>query len=138
MSKELSAYLPAIIRSHLDEIGDVRSLPLSREIDTAVLFCDIAGFTALSESLASEGHTGAESLAKALNSYFGTMVRLISRGGGDVLKFAGDAVIVLWPPNGEPSHVLVRRAMQCALDIQEHLSEANVDKVGGVRHSPQP
>jgi class 3 adenylate cyclase len=36
---------------------------------------------------------GAEGLAKHLNNYFQQMVRIIAGEGGDIFKYAGDAMI---------------------------------------------
>lgn len=41
--------------------------------------------------------TSASQLAGFLNQYFSQLVRIIHRNGGDVMKFAGDAMIVIWP-----------------------------------------
>jgi class 3 adenylate cyclase len=62
------------------------------------MFADIKGFTMLSESLAKKGNEGAEILATALNNYMELLVDKIGSSGGDIFKFAGDAMIVLWPP----------------------------------------
>ena len=43
------------------------------------------------------------------------LVRIIARNGGDVFKFAGDALLVLWPPNKDEEHdleLLTHRATQ--------------------------
>ena len=56
------------------------------------------------------------------------------RYGGDVFKFAGDAVIILWQPdygkagsNGKvDTESMLTRACQCAIDIQEELGNVNV------------
>jgi class 3 adenylate cyclase len=40
------------------------------------MFCDVSGYTALSETMANEGK-GSEGLAKHLNAYFAQMVRII-------------------------------------------------------------
>jgi class 3 adenylate cyclase len=54
-------------------------------------------------------------------------VRLMSSQGGDVFKFAGDAVLVLWPPGtDEDLTTLTRRAAQCGLEIQRGLHEATL------------
>ncbi|CAN0362830.1 unnamed protein product, partial [Ectocarpus fasciculatus] len=121
-------------------------LPSRQEYDTVCLFADVSGFTALSEAMMSSSE-GVEGLAKHLNSYFGQMVRIIASEGGDVFKFAGDALIVLWPPptrealtdisikgrekEGEregttPMERRVRRAAQCAFAIQESLHDAEL------------
>lgn len=43
-----------------------------------------------------------------------------------MLKFAGDASIILWPPRDEPVPVLAHRALQAALELQEHLDAAQL------------
>lgn len=62
-----------------------------------MLLADISGFTRLSERLAASGPTGTEELTRLLNAYFGPVIDLITRHGGDVVKFAGDALLAVWP-----------------------------------------
>jgi len=62
-----------------------------------VLFADLAGFTALTESLARIGREGAEELTRILNDFFSAMIGVVHDGGGDVLRFGGDAVTVYFP-----------------------------------------
>jgi class 3 adenylate cyclase len=91
---------------------------------TVVVFCDISGFTKLSEFMARSGK-GAEGVSRNLNKYFQMMVKIISSGGGDVLKFAGDAMIVLWPEDEADSiETRLQRATQCAVFIQQQLDQA--------------
>ena len=91
------------------------------------MFADVSGFTALSEAMAKYGPEGAEYLAKHLNSYFGQMVKAIASEGGDIFKFAGDAMIVLWP-DLDTMEARARRAAQCALAIQEALHAAELSE----------
>lgn len=72
------------------------------------MFADISGFTNLTETLSKIGPEGAEVIAFAINRYMELLVKGIGRSGGDIFKFAGDAIIVVWPPppakeNGLPS-----------------------------------
>lgn len=60
------------------------------------MFADISGFTNLTETLSKKGPEGAEIIAFAINRYMELMVKEL--GGGDIFKFAGDAMIVVWPP----------------------------------------
>ena len=54
-----------------------------------------------------------------LFQYFSLMCREIQAQGGDIFKYAGDAMIVLWPPDEEDSvENRVRRATQAAVAIQ--------------------
>ena len=65
-------------------------LPLASSHQSAVLFVDISGFTRLSTELSPE------SLSKTVNSYFELIVSQVHAHGGDILKFAGDAIFVEW------------------------------------------
>ena len=58
---------------------------------TALLFVDISGFTKLSTKL------DVETLSKTINKYFELIVSEITECGGDILKFAGDALFAEWP-----------------------------------------
>src|SRR3954453_8674661 len=56
----------------------------------SVLFCDLVGFTPLSES------RDAEEVRELLSRYFDTARTVIGRYGGVVEKFIGDAVMAVW------------------------------------------
>lgn len=62
------------------------------------MFADISGFTNLTEQLSKKGPEGSEIIAFAINRYMELMVKEIGKSGGDIFKFAGDAMIVVWPP----------------------------------------
>lgn len=105
-------------------MGAAVPFPLEeRSYNTVCVFADVSGFTALSEAMAKFGPEGAEHLKFHLNSYFGQMAKLIAAEGGDIFKFAGDAMIVLWP-DVDDLQTRARRAGQCALAIQSELHEA--------------
>jgi class 3 adenylate cyclase/tetratricopeptide (TPR) repeat protein len=70
--------------------------PPYREVGGSLVSADISGFTALSERLAGYGREGAEELTVLLNQCFGGMIEIIDEFGGDVLKFGGDALLVLF------------------------------------------
>jgi len=65
--------------------------------EAAVSFIDVSGFTGLSEHLARQhGAHGAEILNDVISQYFNRLIDVIVQFGGDVLKFAGDAMLVMW------------------------------------------
>ena len=66
-------------------------------METVVVFADISGFTNLGEFCAKQGVRGNELLAFAINRYIEGMVKNLSKYGGDIIKFVGDALIVMWP-----------------------------------------
>jgi class 3 adenylate cyclase/tetratricopeptide (TPR) repeat protein len=101
-----------------------RHEPAGERLAAAVLFADISGFTALTERLAGSGPGGVEELTELLNGCFGRLVQLVVDHGGDVVKFAGDALLALWPAD-EGLPALTARAAGCGLAMQQvlHASE---------------
>ncbi|HEY1012750.1 MAG TPA: adenylate/guanylate cyclase domain-containing protein, partial [Herpetosiphonaceae bacterium] len=59
-----------------------------------LMFTDLAGFTPLMEASARLGRVGAERLLGTLNAYFAAMLEIISKAGGNLLEFTGDAMLV--------------------------------------------
>jgi class 3 adenylate cyclase len=93
----LTAYVPGLVVRGLSEDPALIREPTAERFGAAVLFADVSGFTALGERLAKHGLIGAEELAQLLNDCFGQMIDLIHHYGGEVTKFAGDALLALWP-----------------------------------------
>ena len=56
----------------------------------ALLFVDISGFTVLSQKLK------VDQLKNEINSYFQKIVDIIYRFDGEIIKFAGDALFIIW------------------------------------------
>ena len=84
----------------------------------AVLFSDIRGFTALSETMTPE------EIATLLSEYFTEMVECVFRNNGTLDKFIGDAVMAQWgAPIGEPDDA--DRAMRAAMEMMTALDELN-------------
>ncbi|HMA38211.1 MAG TPA: adenylate/guanylate cyclase domain-containing protein [Chloroflexia bacterium] len=131
----LRSYVPHLVVSRLAADGAPAGSPTSDRFAAAVLFADISGFTALAERLAEHGPAGAEELTTLLNGYFGQLIAHIERHGGDIVKFAGDALLALWPAEATggaapdlPAATL--RAAQCALAVQTALQDYTA---GGTR-----
>ena len=99
------------------------SSPASGSFEAAVLFADISGFTALTERLAQKGAVGVEELTTHLNAYFGQLIELILAHGGDIVKFAGDAMLAIWPAESFSLDQATYCAAQCALAILNDLGE---------------
>lgn len=98
----LAEYLPdCLVRLLTETKWETLVLgPVCRDYDEAcVLFLDIAGFTPLTEMLKNRGSgAGAEELSFLLNRYFELLVRAVAKTGGDVVKYAGDALMAVWLP----------------------------------------
>ena len=76
----------------------------------SVLFCDVVGFTPLSEA------RDPEAVRELLSQYFAVARTVIGRYGGAVEKFIGDAVMAVW---GTPvaTEGDAERAVRAALDL---------------------
>jgi len=115
----LAAFLPGSLVRALLEDGSRPREGARREQLGAVLFADLTGFTAIAEALENSGPSGAERLRGILDAFFSQLIDTLLAHGGDVLRFAGDALVALWPadPDGELPRA-VRLAAQCAQAAQ--------------------
>jgi len=118
----LASLVPKSLLQHIAVNSEILQTPLQEPLKAAVLFTDISGFTALTERLAQRGPDGAEELTKHLNAYFGQLIQLISDRGGDIIKFAGDAMLAIWPATDDSLVTATYRAAECSLAILEKLS----------------
>src|SRR5260370_7393755 len=86
--------------------------------DVTMLNSDIAGFSALSQSM------DAEELVRFLNGYFQRMIRVVLDHGGNIDKFQGDGMLVVFgAPN--PMHDHAERALHAALDMVKEVDRFN-------------
>jgi class 3 adenylate cyclase/predicted ATPase len=90
--------------------------PVAERRVCSVLFCDVVGFTPLSEA------RDPEAVRELLSGYFGVARTVIGRYGGVVEKFIGDAVMAVW---GTPAATEgdAERAVRAALDLVGAVAE---------------
>lgn len=126
LHKALASYIPAIVTRRLS--GDPRPLlaPQSEAVAAAVLFADVSGYTALTEALARQGPAGVEKVAAGLNGYFGRLIDIITAHGGDIVKFAGDALTAIWVADDGLADAAAA-ASACGLAIQTALHACPID-----------
>jgi class 3 adenylate cyclase/pSer/pThr/pTyr-binding forkhead associated (FHA) protein len=86
---QLSRYVsPDIVQASLD--GRIRiDLEPDKKRGT-VFFCDIVGFTAMSEKLS------AIEVVNKLNRYFSVTTEIVARNRGNLHKFGGDMIMAFW------------------------------------------
>jgi predicted ATPase/class 3 adenylate cyclase len=113
------SYLPdhaiGLLRAH----KSVGNLPLTEQTDAIILFADVAGFTAMAESLAGSGSYGTERLTSVINRWFAVTAEAIITAGGSVVDFAGDALIGMFRYTSESAPAVARRATRCAEIIRQ-------------------
>ena len=110
-------YVPSELVKQLVRTGEAARIGGHRE-ELSIFFSDIAGFTPISEALSPE------TLMIHLSEYLEQMTQVISKHGGTVDKFIGDAVMAFWgAPTPEPDHAYL--ACLAALHCQQRVREMN-------------
>jgi adenylate cyclase len=89
-----------------------------RHIEAAILFCDLRGFTTMSERL------GEADLFAALDCYFEAVVEAVRGEGGDVLKFLGDGILAIFPVEAAGSTPACAAALRAVEQARERLAAA--------------
>jgi class 3 adenylate cyclase/CHASE2 domain-containing sensor protein len=82
--------------------------------EASAFFCDLRGYTSLSEKLL-PGTT-----ARLLSEYTSTLVRVVRKHGGRPIDYQGDGVFVLFEPSLGGAE-FARRAISAALELQGEL-----------------
>ena len=111
----------------------------------ACVLADISGFTKLSASLCEAGLSGLDDLHNAASGFLGKYVQIVYSNKGDVISFAGDALICIFTPDEDKvldatprrgvdspiKHTKAqqmaecnKRALACSLQLIEHYTEA--------------
>ena len=91
-NEALRPYLPRVLTDWVRS-GDQSRV---RELGGSLAFVDIAGFTKPTERLARQGKVGAEELNDLLDACFTRLIDRASRDGVDLVKWGGDAVLLLF------------------------------------------
>ena len=121
------ATLTAALEAYLGRRSAARVLagPLRRgvgeTIEAALLFADLRGFTALSES------NPPSEVISALDAWFDRIAGSVHAFGGEVLKFMGDGVLAIFPvASGSPRNACdaALKAVAAARSGMAHLDEA--------------
>ena len=120
---------------------DVTSPSRFRVLDATLCFVDISGFTKLSERLARRGRIGAEELTEVLNRIFGDMLDLAYARGGSLLKFGGDALLLLFEGDDHPlqaasAAVEMRQALRAAATIPTSVGRVALRMSVGIHSGP--
>jgi adenylate cyclase len=112
-SRYMSPYMVEELAAHPEKLvlgGQIKLI--------TIMFCDIRGFTTLSEGL-----TAAE-LGQLINNFLTPMTEIIMANKGTIDKYIGDCIMAFWnAPLDDPDHA--KNAVAAALAMREKLIELN-------------
>ena len=105
----LGRFVPTdVAKTLLTEGGELAP----EQSEATVLFCDLEGFTTLTENLGPDG------IVELLNEYFEVMVEILERHRGVVTQFQGDAILATFNvPVPDPEHAA--NALRAAIEMQD-------------------
>ncbi len=114
---------PALVNRLAHSSSQLRLGGETRE--TSILFCDIRGFTPLSEAYR-EDPAG---LTRLINRFLTPMTGEVLAAGGTIDKYIGDALMAFWnAPLDDPDHA--RNAVRAVLAMRQALVDLNASLAG--------
>ena len=116
-----SHYLsPAMVESLAKEPGRLKLGGETKEL--SILFCDVRGFTSISEAYKDDP----QGLTVLINRLLTPLTEKILRTNGTIDKYMGDCIMAFWnAPMDEPLHA--RLSCQASLEMLEAMEELNAE-----------
>jgi class 3 adenylate cyclase len=109
ISEIFGKYVP---KSVARQIVENKGILEPKQTSATIMFTDIEGFTSIAEGISPK------QLVQMLNEYFPAVIEPITRYGGVVNQFQGDAMLVTFNvPVEDPQHA--DNAVKAAMEIQE-------------------
>lgn len=133
VSMEHSFSNPDLSISHAFAVQSSAITPFSVFFQGVCLVVDISGFTRLSGEYCALGKDGIDHLQRATNGYMGKLVETIYFYGGDIIKFAGDAIICVFIGKGEMDRLVGNSSMEPM--VNESLPPNNMPLSSQAQHS---
>ena len=127
-----SQYLSPVMVDQL--VGNPEQLKLTGETrELSIMFCDIRGFTTLSEAYA----RAPEDLTRLMNRFLTAMTEKIMEQSGTIDKYIGDAIMAFWnAPLDVPDHA--RQACLAAVAMIRRVREFNEEMQAEAAGTGQP
>jgi adenylate cyclase len=97
------------------------------EVDAALWFCDMRGFTEMSDRLPARAVVG------VLDRYFEHAATPIEEQGGEILKFIGDAILAVFPIGDAGAADACRRALTAAIAVLARIESWAASEAGAIR-----
>jgi class 3 adenylate cyclase/predicted ATPase len=116
----LSRYLPTRLVKKLSIEPEKMKVEGERRTVT-ILFADLTGFTAMSETM------DPEDVVQVVNEYFTRMLNVVFKYGGAIDKFMGDAILVVFGALETHEDDAIRATL-AALEMQQEMEKFNSER----------
>jgi len=118
---QMQRYFSPAVANKISKAEEDFLQPGGQRQNVAVMFCDIRGFTSLSEKLSPE------EVVELLSEYHSKMVEIIFHYGGTLDKFIGDGIMATFgTPEVSPDDV--ERAVKSGIEMRNTLHQLNKDR----------
>ncbi|KAJ3319023.1 hypothetical protein HDU76_000665 [Blyttiomyces sp. JEL0837] len=108
------------------------NVPFVEETCGAVALLDISGFTALTSTLlAKRGRRSSEEMTQLVSGFMCKVMDILFAYNGDVVKFLGDALLVVFEAEGKDEvqlRLATRRAVACCAEVLQKSKKKFLDK----------
>ncbi|NDJ61499.1 MAG: adenylate/guanylate cyclase domain-containing protein [Chloroflexi bacterium] len=125
LQRSLYDHVPRDLAQAAPEPGSLRYT----WVEGTLMFTDLRGFTPLMSAHAALGSAGGATLLTILNDYFGTILEIVSKAGGNLLEFTGDALLIQFHPDQVPDDALY--AVRAGLRMQRAMRRFQTIKTPG-------
>lgn len=115
--KILYDYVPQHVYAQGNQLGTIHH----EWEEGTLMFTDLAGFTPLMEAHTARGRSGAAVLHRVLNHYFAHMIAIITKSGGNLLEYTGDAMLAQFPTDHRQNDT--PQAIRAGLRMQRAMQE---------------
>ena len=133
--RDLDIYLSDVGRYLITNCANDAQRAKAEPFWGTVLLIDISGFTELVRESSRSGAIGTENLSDVLKSYFSVLTSIVTQAGGDIVSFAGDALLATWlTPDPTHSNFGVLRAAQAASAVKREIAKRDLLIKAGIRH----
>lgn len=127
-SSHIESFAPLALAALFDDVAADPVLVAQRG---AALFVDIAGSVALAERLMTlHGAQGTGELSRVLSATFAPLVTIIHDAGGEVVQFAGDAMLAAFPSAENPDAMVHAATAAARAMLQLELTRGVSLRVG--------
>eukprot|EP01031_Cornospumella_fuschlensis_P038403 gene38403-46672_t len=109
-------FCPDIVVSMIKERNCQIKKPFAHVFTGVCLLADISGFSKYSGEMCSKGVSGLDELRSVTNGLLDNFVETVYKFGGDVIAFAGDALVCVFPDEQKDENAdhCTARALKCA------------------------